>query len=99
MSDKGRMKAMILRVDCATGRQPRPVEQRLQGSEVSETVMVDNVEESKPPRASEDVDHDVDADMPTHAETQSYGARLRMIILLSLACWALIIAGVAAIAG
>lgn len=75
-----------------------PMEHRLRGSEVSEAAMVDNVEESKPPRASEDVDHPVEPDMIAYAESQPFGARLRMIILLSLICWAMVIAGVALIA-
>ena len=61
--------------------------------------MVDNFEEPRQSRASEDVDHSVEADMISHVETTSYAARLRMIILLSLICWALVIAGVAWIAG
>lgn len=76
-----------------------PMEHRLRGSEVSQAAMVDNIEESKPPRASEDVDHSAELDMIAYVETRSYGARLRMIILLSLICWALVIAGVALIAG
>ena len=75
------------------------MEHRLHGSEVSEAAMVDDFEESKPPRASEDVDQGVDADMIAYAETRSYGARLRMIILLSMMAWALVIAGAALIAG
>lgn len=76
-----------------------PMEQRLLGSEVSEAAMVDNVDESKPPRASVDVDHPMEPDMIAYAETQTFGARLRVILLLSLTCWALVIASVALIAG
>lgn len=75
------------------------MEERSQGLEVSEAEMVDDFDESKPPLASGDVDQGVETDMIAHVETRSYGARLRMIILLSLLCWALVIAGVAAIAG
>jgi hypothetical protein len=59
--------------------------------------MVDDVEEPMQPQASGDV-KGVEAEM-TYAERPSYPARLRMIILLSLICWALAIAGVAWVAG
>ena len=75
------------------------MERTLQGPEVSETAMVDNFEEPNQSRASEDVDHGAATDMITHVETTSYATRLRMIILLSLICWALVIAGVAWVAG
>lgn len=71
---------------------------RLQRSEVSETAMVDNFEEPKQPRASEDVDHGEETNMISRVETSSFAARLRMIILLSLVSWALVIAAVAWIA-
>lgn len=70
--------------------------ERLHRSEVSETAMFENFEESKPSGAShEDGDHGVKAHMIAQVETLSFAARLRMIMLLSLMCWALVIAGVA----
>ena len=61
--------------------------------------MVDNFEEPKQPQASlDDDDRGSENDMIAHAETTSYTARLRMIILLSLISWALVIAGAAVIA-
>ena len=75
------------------------MEHKLHGLEASEAAMIDDFEESNPARASESVDHDVETDMIAYAQTRSYGTRLRMIILLSLICWALVIAGVALVAG
>ena len=75
------------------------MDHRLLGAEVSETAIVDNFEEPKQTRTSEDVDQSAETDMITYVETTSYAARLRMIILLSLICWALVIAGVAWVAG
>ncbi len=62
--------------------------------------MVENFEEATPSRASiEGGDQGVEADMITHIENPSFAARLRMIILLSLICWALAIAGAVLIVG
>lgn len=75
------------------------MDQRLSGAEVSESAMVDNVEEPKQTRASEDVDQSSETEMIIYAETTSYAARLRMIILLSLICWALVAGGAVWVAG
>lgn len=75
------------------------MDHRLLGAEVSDTRMVDNFEEPKQNRTSGDVDQGAETEMITYIETNSYAARLRMIILLSLICWVLVIAGVAWIAG
>lgn len=75
------------------------MEHRLRGAEVSEAEMVDNFEEPNQTLASEDVDQGAETDMITYIETPSFAARLRMIILLSLICWALVIGGAVWIAG
>lgn len=75
------------------------MDHKLRGAEVSESAMVDNFEEPNQTRASEDVDQSAETDMITYVETTSYAARLRIIILLSLVCWALVIGGAVWVAG
>ena len=76
------------------------MEHALQRSEASETSMVDNFEESRPSRTSQEGgNHAVEADMIIHVESRSYAARIRVIILLSMICWALVIAGAMLIVG
>lgn len=71
-----------------------------QGPGVFEAAMVDNFEEPKQPQASQQCDgRGAETDMIAYADTPSYAARFRMIILLSLICWGLVIAGAAVIAG
>lgn len=69
------------------------MEDLAQGSEKSDGAMVDNVEEPKQPRTSHDeIDDGADSEMNAYAELKPFGERLRMIILLSLLCWAVLIA-------
>ena len=76
------------------------MEHRLHGSGISESEMVDEFEEPNQPRASHgEVDQGTEADMTSYVEPAPYAARLRMIILLSLACWAALIAGAALVFG
>lgn len=62
--------------------------------------MVDNFENPKEPQASpEDDDQGVADEMINQIEVKPFAERLRMIIALSLLCWALVIGAVALIAG
>lgn len=74
------------------------MEHKLQGWEVVETAMVDNFEEPKQPQASqEDDEPGVEADMISQIEIKPFAERLRMIIALSLICWAVVLAVLALI--
>ena len=82
-----------------TGRWPRPMEHKLQGWGVVEATMVDSFEEPKPPQASEEDDQGAPADMINQIEIKPFAERLRMIIALSLICWAVLLAMLALVLG
>jgi hypothetical protein len=63
------------------------------GLGTSAAAMVDKFEETNPSQTSEDVDQDAEAKMTSIAETKPFAVQLRMIILLSLICWAVFILG------
>ena len=92
---------MIRPPDCDNEWWLRPPEAGLNGPEVSYRPMVDNLHDPAPPQASsDDVEHlRVEEAMTDSADNRSFGAKLRMIILLSLICWAVLIAAAVWIVG
>ena len=91
---------MIRQAFYDTGRWPRPMEHKLPRWRAVEAAMVDNFEEPKSPQASaEDDDQGVPADMINQVEIKPFAERLRMIIALSLICWALLLAVLALVLG
>lgn len=77
-------------------QRPLPWRARLKGS-ASDGPMVDDFEQ--PTQLRESPYGDVGGATIEHGDRKPYAARLRMIILLSVICWAVVIAGVVWIVG
>lgn len=94
-----RTETMFSLVDYDKGRMALPMNTRLKGSEVSDIPMVDDFDETTQhrdsPKSVSVGDGDAEGATMKHVERSSLAASLRMIILLSLICWAVLLAVIA----